>query len=877
MRHLYPPTVLIVLSFFLSACSPLVVTGSKQIQAGKKEQAVKTLNKAAEDPLQKPIASLLKYRLTGNELFRGTYREIEAAFIDLQSEKTAYLSLPEDKKEFYKKKKSLKITDKSFDNLAIRLQNKALERIETADSLLLIDTFYHNMVPIYDRPQVRYERLLDSLVMHNWDSRCYQTLYSIHKYHQDILFKRRMRTTRSYRKRMWQAYLRDYPLHTYQNYVNDFDGDFDNEYSADCYLQGFIEAVETRDINQIAQYIDTCKVTNMDETVAYALDYIVNDSLVKQLNTAPETTKHRIKELKQAFRWIEFGFPNTLTTQQVVDLVEEQLEDTAPSNRSYWVLMRGLHFLHERRAWDLELELVRFAKTHFPKGFAECKEFVIYNKHVIWFENTIQTLLKDSEKKVQVPLNGKLKNGIAALVTADDSTFYSAIYNMKPKNTRFDVIRSKKTRTGEWQTPVNQRGISSTVDDFPMGVTVDQDYMLTRKDTFLLISAWNFDKQTWSKPIPILKPLPEMGLAWIGEATLSRNGKVVLFEGSRDPLPILNEQRIDLYVMRYNDKDKEWGPPLKTNLGIDNLYFYQARSPHLHVDDETILFSRIGRNSFAGVDLLMSTRLDSTWTRWSIPENIGKEYNGYEDDWPFKFSAPASGKKIYYANDSLQLESWDLPSYSQLPHYFLKKGKMKFKIENGQVKVHNYFPLDAPLLDSCKILPNGQFNLLFADENQTQIQFYVDHPDFYSPIEVLDITDSPDVSYLDQLPKVLPYKTIIGKELPLPMNHPTFKANSIDLSDALKQELRWVAHHFKANKQTLLIGGYASNEGTPDEQAILSEARAEQVKNYLTQLGLAADRIWIQGFEDRYAKDKKINPELTEEGGRRVAIFLKKP
>ena len=883
MKHIYPPMAVIVIAIFFHSCSPLVHKGFKQLNADKKDLAGRTFEKASKDALQRPVATYGTYKISGGDLFRGDYRELEAAFIQVKKEKIAFNALPPDRKAYYAKKKAIKVTEKSFDNLLIRIQSKALERISDRDSLLLLDTFLVYMSPVFKRSKKTYENLEDTLVMHNMNSRHYNTLRSIAKNHLGVLTKQRLGINQSFRNRMWEAFLRDYPLADYRSYVEDFKADGGHEYCRDCNMNEFLRVVETRNLDTLVRFIDTARYTNMDETVAYGILYPVNQYLLDQLNGASPKVKNRVEELIRSSKWMEYGFPPIYSVEEVARLVKDQIQDTAPSNRSYWVLQRGLDYIHERKKYELELEVLQFGKPYFPgiADFIPCQRFVVTNKNQLWFEKVIQTLLKDAEHHQATylgePIEQEKTFDIAPIISVDDSTLYFASYNRSPQKSQFDIVKSVRKPNPGWVKPVIQRGISTKASDFPMGITADQDFLLTRRDTFLLISEWNYEKNLWSRPKPVL--IPKLaGLKWIGNATLSRDGKVIIFEGSEDYRPIMNEENIDLYVMEYNDKDKEWGPAMNLGFGV-NTSIFQERFPHLHVDGRTLLFATKGHYGFAWPDWFSSTRKDSTWTMWTIPENIGKEYNSYRVDWQRNISVPANGKKVYYSSSitPTKLEQIELPSYSKLPRYIVMKGKIPFQPKKGMVKAHNAFPLDIPILDSCKVLPKGKFNLLVPDQGQSKAYIYVDDPEVYSTYEIVEMEDIEDVITLTKNPKVLPFRTIIGKELPLPLKYATFGAFSTDLSPAFKQELRWVAHYFEQNNQTLLVGGYTFDEGSEMEQASLSLERAESVKSYLVELGLEGDRIWTQGFGNDYVKDKKINPSGEESKGRTIAIFLKKP
>lgn len=63
-------------------------------------------------------------------------------------------------------------------------------------------------------------------------------------------------------------------------------------------------------------------------------------------------------------------------------------------------------------------------------------------------------------------------------------------------------------------------------------------------------------------------------------------------------------------------------------------------------------------------------------------------------------------------------------------------------------------------------------------------------------------------------------------------------------------ELDKIAAEVKTGSQYILLSGYASKVGKPSVNQKLSEARANNVKNYLVKKGINADRIGVQSYGD---------------------------
>ncbi|MDH5475602.1 MAG: OmpA family protein [Cyclobacteriaceae bacterium] len=120
----------------------------------------------------------------------------------------------------------------------------------------------------------------------------------------------------------------------------------------------------------------------------------------------------------------------------------------------------------------------------------------------------------------------------------------------------------------------------------------------------------------------------------------------------------------DLYVT-FRQKNGRWSTPL--NLGdVVNTADAEA-SPFLAMDNKTLYFSSEGHLGYGEEDIFVTHRLDSTWTNWSEPENLGSAVNSEEDDIFFNLSP--NNKYAYFSRgniDNTDIYRMELPLF-QLP------------------------------------------------------------------------------------------------------------------------------------------------------------------------------------------------------------------
>ncbi len=101
----------------------------------------------------------------------------------------------------------------------------------------------------------------------------------------------------------------------------------------------------------------------------------------------------------------------------------------------------------------------------------------------------------------------------------------------------------------------------------------------------------------------------------------------------------------DLYVSFKNEKDK-WSKPL--NMGAKLNTAKAEATAFMSPDGLTLYYSSNGLKGLGGFDIYKTTRLDSTWTNWSKPVNMGAPWNTVDDE--FYFSIPVKGDYSYLSH-----------------------------------------------------------------------------------------------------------------------------------------------------------------------------------------------------------------------------------
>lgn len=84
-----------------------------------------------------------------------------------------------------------------------------------------------------------------------------------------------------------------------------------------------------------------------------------------------------------------------------------------------------------------------------------------------------------------------------------------------------------------------------------------------------------------------------------------------------------------------------------------------------------------------------------------------------------------------------------------------------------------------------------------------------------------------------------------------------FKEGSSALDDTaratLDQQAAWLVQY---PQWKIKLQGFADDPGSPDANRVLSQKRADAVRNYLVSKGVAPDRMWAKGYgRDRLVQD----------------------
>jgi len=367
----------------------------------------------------------------------------------------------------------------------------------------------------------------------------------------------------------------------------------------------------------------------------------------------------------------------------------------------------------------------------------------------------------------------------------------------------YGIFYSTKVNN-KWREPINITAqLQSDGDQYVCFLSYDgKILLLTKEDEFNSdIYISRFENGQWTKSIPL--PGKVNTRFWESHASMTSDGKTLYFASNRTG----SLGGTDIFKSTYNEQTNEWDAIV--NLGNIINTELNEDFPFISEDAKTLIFSSQGHKGMGGYDIFKSyLKDDGTWT---IPENIGYPISTTDDD---LFLFPQNNGNIFYAS------LFENDSYGHQDIY----------------KLEIILPEDSEL--SFKI-----FNDTNNDTNKTN-------------------SLKTDITF--DTTKQLYSKPEIKKQ-EIILNPVYFEFNSYNLNEEAKQILNRIIPILKEHKNLkIIISGHTDSIGNEDYNMKLSTNRSIEVKKYLVQNGINAERIKTIGCGEKYFVAKNSNSDGTD-------------
>ena len=430
-----------------------------------------------------------------------------------------------------------------------------------------------------------------------------------------------------------------------------------------------------------------------------------------------------------------------------------------------------------------------------------------------------------------------------------------------------DTVWSQRTWMG---TPLNNTWPNSVI-----SVSPDNNTMILM-NTYLPdgspkgsgISTSNKTRDGWSVPTDVvIRNYYNKGSS--NEFCLSADGKVLLMSLQRDDTYGSN----DLYIS-FLKENGEYSEP--RNLGPNVNTFLGEATPFMAADGVSLYFASQGHPGYGSTDIFVTKRLDSTWTSWSKPQNMGPGINSTA--WDAYYTVPASGQYAYMVS---QLNSIGLIDIFRIKLPTALKPKpvvlIYGKVLNSDTKepieariVYNILSTNKESGIAVSNVKDGTYKIVLPAS--AAYSFLAMKDKFYSVSENIDLRGLKEYKEIERNLYLAPIA--VGETIRL--NNLFFDFSKSALRSESAAELERVIKLLTDNPNMVIeISGHTDNVGGDLSNNKLSFDRATAVKTYLVNKGFKATRIQVKG----YGKTKPVGSNDTEAGrqeNRRVEFRILK-
>jgi len=332
----------------------------------------------------------------------------------------------------------------------------------------------------------------------------------------------------------------------------------------------------------------------------------------------------------------------------------------------------------------------------------------------------------------------------------------------------------------------------------------------------------------------------------------------------------------DIYVSRWDEKKKEWGPA--ENLGANINTKYRETGVFLHPDGETMYFSSQGHSTMGGFDIFMSKRDEKGV--WGAPVNIGYPINSPDDDVFFvvsgsgrygyysSFRQDGYGEKDLYRITFLGPEKPPIPSTEDNLIASLVNPVREIVIEpKVEVSTVNLAILKGIIRDARTLQPlEAKLELIDNDKNELVTTLTSDSKSGAYLVTIpagknygisvkaegylfhSENVDIPKASGYKEYEKNVDLKKVeVGQTIVL--RNIFFDYDKATLRDASRNELERLIKLLNENPTLRIeISGHTDTQGDATYNQKLSENRAKAVVEYLVRAGISASRLEYKGY-----------------------------
>lgn len=419
--------------------------------------------------------------------------------------------------------------------------------------------------------------------------------------------------------------------------------------------------------------------------------------------------------------------------------------------------------------------------------------------------------------------------------------------NVDNDNKPFEDIFTAKKVGGKWTAAQNiGTAINTPSHDSNTALSADGKTLLICSDDNAgdIFFTTRNDDGSWGAP----QPLPgEINSRYEEKsATLSKDGNTIYFSSNRPG----GFGGIDIYTASKSKKGiwgnvKNLGPQINTEEDDD--------APFIDYDGKTLYFSSRGHNGMGGYDIYKTTESGNSWSK---PENLGYPINTPDND--IFYVTTKDGKRAYYSSvrdDAFGYEDIYLitvPDPDKEPEPEAKRKiptRYIVRIENAKTdkimtaRVSLHGAEDNVGLSSTST-KDGIYEFKVSDTKAYKLSIEAEGFMFVNETVTIEGSAEDEKIIMRTIKMKVLEKGFVSilRNIYFDFNKATFKQASYDELEKLERMLQQNA------TMKVEIAGHTDNVGTKNYNKMLSQKRAEAVRNYLIKKGIDGKRITAVGY-----------------------------
>jgi len=418
--------------------------------------------------------------------------------------------------------------------------------------------------------------------------------------------------------------------------------------------------------------------------------------------------------------------------------------------------------------------------------------------------------------------------------------FYYTIYQDGKWQPAVNLGPPVNTERNEGSAAISPDGriLFFTICDHPQG--------MGRCDIFYTYRKGN----QWSEPKNMGPNINTM--AWESQPCLSHDGKTLYFVSDRDG----GMGGRDLYVSTF--ENGEWsaaqnmGEPLNTS-GNEG-------GPFLHADDQTLYFASDAHEGFGGMDLFVSYLSESGWT---APRNLGYPLNTVEHE--ANIFVNTQGDKGFINSTRAggigrsDIYEFVLAGDIRPQKATFLRGLVRDSVTQKPLTARIQL-IDVEKGDTLRTQVNDpqEGTFLMSLPLERSYAAFVEAPGYLFTSKHFYLKNLKEEVYFDLIIDMVP----IRKGANIVLNNIFFDTGEYTLKETSTPELERLKTYLTQNPNMRIeLQGHTDDVGSENDNQVLSQRRADAVRQYLIEAGIEASRITAVG----YGENQPVAPNDTDE------------